>query len=489
MKKHLLLLCLTMAATSSIAQINPQRGFVITNGNDTIHGTIDYRSDTKNGRECLFKEDGHTSYQSYKPGEIKEYQLKNENICYVTRTFPVGGSEKTVFAEYLVQEGDISLFHHREGNVNYFYMVDASGKVAVMNDAVLSAGKREQQANLLGAIQMLQASPQAVQQLQQSQLKPKKLMNAIHTYFMDTHRFMEPDVEGFRYNEQTAAGLKCRLALDAGVGFTRVHPDKSIYNFANDLTMKGVVPQVGVGVDVTLPRFSKSFFMEGKVLLSYWNVTGMEKVVRDVVVRVDAWKDEFDAKMKYANAEALPDPGKPDYTRPADAPDCVTLIDGRYCAYFELPRFCWDTPIYCKVRTADDNTDLQSNEGGDLCEMVGTTANGRLIWRWIGPAINDSPSTIQQIIFTNHDLLTDIMPFSNGGYYNYDGLRYNAGQTTGVSIHNSPLGPQGRLPEQEFTIHNEAGAWHDLQGRKLAGRPTQKGVYINKGKKQVVISR
>ena len=81
------------------------------------------------------------------------------------------------------------------------------------------------------------------------------------------------------------------------------------------------------------------------------------------------------------------------------------------------------------------------------------------------------------------------MPFSNGGYYNYSGLRYNAGQTTGVSIHNSPLGPQGRLPEQEFTIHNEAGAWYDLQGRKLAGRPTQKGVYINKGKKQVVISR
>ena len=57
------------------------------------------------------------------------------------------------------------------------------------------------------------------------------------------------------------------------------------------------------------------------------------------------------------------------------------------------------------------------------------------------------------------------------------------GQTTGVSIHNSPLGPQGRLPEQEFIIHNEAGAWYDLQGRKLAGRPTQKGVYINKGKK------
>ena len=177
------------------------------------------------------------------------------------------------------------------------------------------------------------------------------------------------------------------------------------------------------------------------------------------------------------NADPLPDAEKPDYARPNDAPDCVTLVDGRYCAYFELPRFCWDTPIYCKVRTANDTTDLQSNQGGDLCELVGTTANGRQIWRWTGPAISE-PQPVE-IIFTNHDLLTDIMPFDNGGYYNYASQLYNAGLTTGISIHNSEL----TSSNYRFIMHNDAEVWYDLFGRKLAGKPTQKGIYINNGKK------
>lgn len=172
-----------------------------------------------------------------------------------------------------------------------------------------------------------------------------------------------------------------------------------------------------------------------------------------------------------ANAEPLPDPGKPNFARPADAPDCVTMIDGRYCAYFELPRFCWDTPIYCKVRTADGTTDLQSNQGGDLCEMVGTTANDRQIWRWTGPAISE-PKPVE-IIFTNHDLLTCIMPFNNGGYYNYTALLYNAGQTTGIKTMEEVRGKMSEV-------------WCDLYGRMFNGKPTQKGMFIRNGKVVVV---
>ena len=36
--------------TSASAQINPTQGYIITNEGDTIHGTIDYRSDAKNAR-------------------------------------------------------------------------------------------------------------------------------------------------------------------------------------------------------------------------------------------------------------------------------------------------------------------------------------------------------------------------------------------------------------------------------------------------------
>jgi len=44
-----------------------------------------------------------------------------------------------------------------------------------------------------------------------------------------------------------------------------------------------------------------------------------------------------------------------------------------------------------------------------------------------------------------------------------------------TSIHNA-----------QFTIHNEAGAIYDLNGRKLNGMPTKKGMYIMNGKKVVV---
>ncbi len=49
-------------------------------------------------------------------------------------------------------------------------------------------------------------------------------------------------------------------------------------------------------------------------------------------------------------------------------------------------------------------------------------------------------------------------------------------QPTGInSIHNS-----------QFTIENEAGAWYTLDGRKLAGKPAKKGVYIHNGRKVAV---
>ena len=169
------------------------------------------------------------------------------------------------------------------------------------------------------------------------------------------------------------------------------------------------------------------------------------------------------------DAQPLPSTPEKDYTRPADAPDCVSVVEGHYCAYFELPRFCWDEPIYCKVHTADDTaTDLHSNQGGTLCEKVGITSNGRQIWRWKGSSITE-PAPVE-IIFTNHDLLTDIMPFANGGYYNYGALLYKADQTTPVSIP---------------SVHaNEAteGSIYNLQGLPVKA-PATNGIYIVGGKK------
>ena len=171
-----------------------------------------------------------------------------------------------------------------------------------------------------------------------------------------------------------------------------------------------------------------------------------------------------------ADAQPLPPPEVPTYYQPADAPECVAVVYDCDYAYFEEPRFCWDEPIYCKVRTKDGTTDLHSSKDGTLCELVGTTANGRKIWRWLGGDGNTPPPT--EIIFTNNDLLTAIMPFACGGYYNYNQLLYQVGMYDGITTTKGTTGTED--------------VWYDLCGRKISGKPTAKGIYIYKGKKLIM---
>ena len=169
------------------------------------------------------------------------------------------------------------------------------------------------------------------------------------------------------------------------------------------------------------------------------------------------------------DAPALPASPKPDYTRPADAPACVEPVEGHYYVYFEEPRFCWDEPIFCKVRMNDDTTiDMRSNQGGDECEMVGTTANGRKIWR-TGPALSSEAPV--ELIFTNHDLLTDIMPFAQGGYYSYNDLLYKTEITTGIAT--------------LFMNSGQGNGYYDLLGRRLGKNIplVWRNIYIQNGKK------
>jgi hypothetical protein len=49
-------------------------------------------------------------------------------------------------------------------------------------------------------------------------------------------------------------------------------------------------------------------------------------------------------------------------------------------------------------------------------------------------------------------------------------------------------GATGILPidKGKWIMDHYADGWYDLQGRKLSGKPTQKGIYIYKGKKQII---
>ena len=56
---------------------------------------------------------------------------------------------------------------------------------------------------------------------------------------------------------------------------------------------------------------------------------------------------------------------------------------------------------------------------------------------------------------------------ANGGYYNYASHLYNAGQTTEIET----------ITNNREPITDDS--WYTIDGRKLTGKPTQKGIYIN----------
>ncbi|MBR6091910.1 MAG: hypothetical protein IKQ09_03750 [Bacteroidales bacterium] len=55
-------------------------------------------------------------------------------------------------------------------------------------------------------------------------------------------------------------------------------------------------------------------------------------------------------------------------------------------------------------------------------------------------------------------------------------MNFGDDETTGIiSIENG-----------KWKIENEVDVWYDLNGRKLDGKPIQRGIYVNNGKKLMI---
>ena len=146
------------------------------------------------------------------------------------------------------------------------------------------------------------------------------------------------------------------------------------------------------------------------------------------------------------------------------APDFCVVNEGETCAFYEAPA-SW-TIVKCWAWDGKNNY-TGGTWPGQECTMVGTN-DGKNVWKWSYTGSLTTQPTY--IIFNNNNqgLQTADLDFKNGGYYNEAGALQ--GVVTGISL------PQ--------TLQREGShAWFDLQGRRLNGQPTSKGVYIYKGKK------
>lgn len=161
-------------------------------------------------------------------------------------------------------------------------------------------------------------------------------------------------------------------------------------------------------------------------------------------------------------------------------PSFCKVNEGETCAFFEQPASSdWKGDIYCY--TWDNNYEFGGRWPGAACTKVGTTADGKTVWKWTwdnkvilksGVTGSASYTLPSHIIFTNQkkgSAQTDDMAFKNGNYYG-DNVTY--GNATGISV---------------IKANAQGGdSWYNISGSRLSSKPTQKGVYIHQGKKVVV---
>ena len=282
---------LLFSAISMTAQTNPQPGYIITNENDTIRGTIDYLTDFRNMYTCHFRADGAHDFQKYKPGEISGYRLTNTGIFYVTRTFVVGHKEQTIFAEYLLK-GGVSLYYARDAHTQYYYWVDEDGKVARMaydgEKASMSADENTYRKKMIVEVsQMLRKSPDAQKRLWKTNYSSTDLVDLTREYD-EAYCTAAGECVQFVFDSKKKYGLKVSFRIEAGVDFNTVR--NKHYTGENWIETSCTTPYLGIGADFLIPRFSKNLSLE--TLLTINKKSGSEEEI-DYLQKVTAMHFEY----------------------------------------------------------------------------------------------------------------------------------------------------------------------------------------------------
>jgi alpha-amylase len=150
--------------------------------------------------------------------------------------------------------------------------------------------------------------------------------------------------------------------------------------------------------------------------------------------------------------------------------DC-TVSEGEICAFFEAP-VSFGSTVYCY--RWDENYQYTGSWPGVKCTKVCTVGGGKSVYKWTFKESEKKShsATNEGIIFNNNSgKQTGDMVFLNGGYYLEDGLWDSVSSATDI------------LSVKGTATQTQDDNWYDLNGRKLSGEPSAKGVYLKGGKK------
>ncbi len=237
------------------SQENPERGFIITNENDTVYGTIDFRTDEINARQCYFKADNADEYNYYYPGDIIGYRFMRNGKFYVTKVLEYEGLHHTLFAEYMIK-GMLNIY--RVKGLAYeklYFFENEKGKMMVYTNYNEMEGfydKKDIVKNSQNLYSFLAPSSlNASKSVKIGEMSPKQILDIARIYHDDVCTSGEDCIK-YEYDEKSDKSKSSFFAY-AGVG----------HFFSDDkIEYSSVSPFVGIGWDVNRDRIAKGMSLQ-----------------------------------------------------------------------------------------------------------------------------------------------------------------------------------------------------------------------------------
>ncbi len=269
MKRTLLLLMTALLSVNIYSQENPERGFIITNENDTVYGTIDFRTDEINAQQCYFKADNADEYKFYFPGDIVGYRFMRNGKFYVSKVLEYEGVKHTLFAEYMIK-GMLSVYRIKGlASEDLYFFENENGKMVAYRNYNEMDGfydKKDLIKNSQNLYSFLASSSlNASKSVKIGEMSPNQILDIARTYHDDVCTSGEDCIK-YEYDERSDKSKSSFFAY-AGV----------CHLFSNDDCKYGSVsPLVGVGWDWNRDRQWKGMTMQFIVEL-----TSVKEITKD----------------------------------------------------------------------------------------------------------------------------------------------------------------------------------------------------------------
>ena len=259
MKKLCLSLLLAAFSAMGLAQVNLREGIVITLEGDTLHGSIDFRTDKLNAEQCYFIQDGQQDVVVYHPQEIAGYRFLDNGRYYVSKTVmdQKSGVEKTLFMEYILR-GQVSLYRVNDDD---YYLQNSDGELGLFHPIAPKQRTAERRRNLKWALYYTRDSKSTQRKLWDDCTDEDHITSTIYNYNQEV--CPNGDCEVYQYRAKKRPKADRSLFPKIMVGYEDGRVKERYIDYLENYS----VPVITVGVDYFLKRLSKGLFVEAN--LSY----------------------------------------------------------------------------------------------------------------------------------------------------------------------------------------------------------------------------